>query len=186
MALGVDSDAQAASLDRILRGIANLAIQRARANCQSRTLRRAIEATALGPRSWAVGVPHFWAPYFHDGRGGFTMPRPGRPRPRIAVWFKNPRNDPRLSGGYPVLPTDVRHLSKSQFRAAIARDQVIVARRIGPTAKPLNPFLKRAFTGIVEGGAGDVAAIEVSRTVMSAVRGVERAAKARTVTLRLL
>lgn len=72
-------------------------------------------------------TPYYWAEYAHDGRGPIRA-KPGR----LLVWFKDPDEDPRLRGGGPFRARDRRHLTKSQFRAAVRARQVIVARAVGP------------------------------------------------------
>lgn len=59
-------------------------------------------------------IPHYWALYVHDGRGPF-----GPRNARYLCFFPDPKDDPRLRGGYPVRDTDIRHLTAREFWNAI-------------------------------------------------------------------
>lgn len=71
-------------------------------------------------------VPHYWALYIHDGRG----PSPGAGGgDKILVWFKDPKNDPRYPGGvYPVRLSQVKRLTKAQFRKWSRINRAIIGR----------------------------------------------------------
>jgi hypothetical protein len=109
----------------------------ARAACTSRTLRQALQVqrTEFGFR---LHVPHYWAQFFHDGRGSVTA-RPGHK----LVFYKNPAEDPRLSRGYPVRLADVRRLTKGEFYRDLRAGKLIVAERVGPAGP--NPFMGQAL-----------------------------------------
>jgi hypothetical protein len=65
-----------------------------------------------------VEVPHYWALYLHDGRNPFE-PRRSRKsdgkKIQFLVWFADPKDDPRLAGGYPVRADDIKQLSQEDF-----------------------------------------------------------------------
>lgn len=118
---------------RILLTLARLARREARAFARSQTLRETMFVELRTPDVAVVGVPHYWAVYYHDGRG------PVRARnARFLVYFKDPAQDPRILGGYPVREGEVKRLTAAQFRRAVELDQVIVTRAVGPAEG--NPF----------------------------------------------
>lgn len=61
-----------------------------------------------GPSRVDVYLPHYWAVYVHDGRKPFS-------KQKFMLWFRDPKDDPRLRGGYPVRRSGVRRLSRRQF-----------------------------------------------------------------------
>lgn len=131
----------ASAKEALLAEIGVLARNRARTKIQSATLRDSLEIE-LQPVSSAVvvGVPHYWAIYYHDGRG------PVRAKPgKWLVYFKDPADDPRLTAGFPVRATDIIRLTREQFLAALAADQLIVTKSVGP-ADP-HPFFTRGMDG---------------------------------------
>lgn len=114
---------------------------RARRECPSRTLRRSM-AVLVDPKlgECRVSVPHYWAVYYHRGRG------PARARRRkFIVFFKRKIDDPRTDGGknYPVRASQIRRLTKAQFRSALAANKIVVVRAVGP-AKGV-PFFDRGL-----------------------------------------
>lgn len=82
------------------------------------------EETSVG--TGRLHVPHYWAQYVHDGRG--PAPSVGGTG-KILVWFKDPKDDPRYPGGvYPVRQSEVRHLSRGQFKKWSRINRVIINR----------------------------------------------------------
>lgn len=71
-----------------------------------------------------IRVPHYWARFIHDGRG----PSPGAPGTgKILVWFRDPKDDPRYPGGvYPVRRSDIKRLTRGQFRKWSRINQQII------------------------------------------------------------
>lgn len=128
--------------------IANIA----RAGCQSKTLRQALRVLKTDD-GFVLNVPHYWAQWFHDGRGPVTA-RPGKK----LVFYKNPADDPRIQGGYPVRLSDVRRLTKTEFYRDLKAGKLIVAERVGPQGP--NEFMGDAMTvraaQIVEQASADV------------------------------
>jgi hypothetical protein len=89
----------------------------------SRQLRAALQAIQIDQSTGILWVPHYWAIFAHDGRG----PSPAIEGSAILVWFRNPEDDPRLPGGrYPVTRSEVRHLTKEQFREWASRNRTII------------------------------------------------------------
>ena len=80
----------------------------------SEQLQAALYSQELSDSRGLIRVPHYWARFIHDGRG----PSPGASGTgKILVWFRNPKDDPRLPGGkYPVRRSDIRRLTRGQFR----------------------------------------------------------------------
>lgn len=115
-------------VDKIVAEVAGPVAEASRAACQSRTLRQAlrVERTADGFR---LTVPHYWAVFYAHGRGSITA-RPGKK----LVYYRNPAEDPRLAGGYPVRLSDVRRLTKGEFYRDLKAGRLIVTDRVGPAA----------------------------------------------------
>lgn len=137
---------------------------------KSKTLRDSIEVQLLvvdpAGVSAALVWPHYWAVYYHDGRG------PLRPvNGRFLVYFLDPEDDPRFQNGYPVRESDVKRLelSPEEFKAAIASGKMIVTNYVGPArgkrfidrlakkaAKVVAPIVNREFRGHLKAALGDV------------------------------
>ena len=77
-----------------------------------------------------VHIPHYWAEYYHDGSGPVSMPKG-----RYMVWFRNPKDDPRLKGGYPIKRSDKRSLkdliSNEEFKELIKSGKLVVRQHVG-------------------------------------------------------
>lgn len=145
--------------DRLLRYITNrvalLVLQRARAASKSNTLRAALRVRQSSDPTSAsafVGVPHYWAVYYHDGRG--TV----RARSRYLVWFRDKASDPRLAGGYPVTRSQIRHLTPDQFQEGLQKNReakaagepavMIYVPSVGPADG--HPFLRDGLVGVTD------------------------------------
>lgn len=116
--------------ERIMQEIGLAAVDIARKNIRSETLRRAIRFEYFSFRRGRLYIPHYWAIYQHDGRGGVYPVKK-----KFLVWFRDARNDPRLAGGYPVRLSDVRRLTKAEFEAGVAKN-----RELDPTGKTM-PYM---------------------------------------------
>jgi hypothetical protein len=90
------------------------------------------------PSTAAVEVPHYWAVYYHDGRGPV---QPRSPGVRFLVWFKNPDDDPRNPSGT-VRAVDIRRLTEEEFQNALDAGQLVIAQEAGPA--PAHPFFLEA------------------------------------------
>lgn len=144
----------------------------------SSTLARAIEAKSTAEFA-DLTIPHYWAIYVHDGRG------PVRPvRRSWLVWFTNPRDDPRLRGGYPVRESDIIRLTRDEFQQGLEENRaraaaglppyMIVTKYSGPTAP--NRFFEDL---IILDRAGTVVLDEFQRFVDEQVTGEADTARAR-------
>lgn len=139
-------------LDFLSRRIGARAIQAAQAECQSITLREAMEFfvelnRGVGARI-ILGVPHYWAAYYHDGRGPVT------PVEKVwLVYFRDPRDDPRIEGGYPVTRDQIRRLTEEEWHFWLQQNKIakinqlpepmIVTKHVGPAEG--HPFFIRAL-----------------------------------------
>lgn len=89
----------------------------------------------------AVTLPHYWATTYQEGRG------PVRAKPGgFLVFWKDPKNDPRLNFGRPpVLRRDRPRLTRQQWYQAV-RDakagRAVITKEVGPWKG--NPVIKRA------------------------------------------
>lgn len=90
----------------------------------SQQLQAALFAQELTDSRGIIRVPHYWAVFAHDGRG----PSPGAAGTgKILVWFRDPKDDPRYPGGkYPVHRSDIKHLTRGQFRKWSRINQKII------------------------------------------------------------
>lgn len=116
---------------RILARAGRAGLRRVKPEIPSKVLRRACrfqetKETVLGS-SGQLYIPHYWAVILHDGR------RAVRTRGRkFLVWYKNPRQDPRLQGG----KTPARYadrgklqLTPQQFREELKKGRIIVSQK---------------------------------------------------------
>ena len=88
--------------------------------------------------------PYYWAGWYLEGRGSVT-PKSSK----YLIFFRNPKDDPRLQGGYPKTASDVRKLTKSEWREWNARNRaakkagadppMVVTKQVGPF-KGIKPF----------------------------------------------
>ena len=139
-------------LDRTTLLLCQVARRQTRQLIQSRTLRRALacrlEKTGPRIRTARLSVPHYWAIYYHDGRG------PIRPRNgKFLVYFRNVEDDPRLGG---ATASPERHaqtkklaLPPKTFRRLAEAGKLIVSKGVGPVGprpffRPLRQFQRRA------------------------------------------
>lgn len=105
-----------------------------------------------GVPSARLFIPHYWAVYIHDGRG--PIPPDGN---RLLVYFANPKDDPRIQGGYPERVSQIRKLSRTEFHAGLAENAehkrlglspfMFVLKSVGPAAG--TPFFTSGMVGLV-------------------------------------
>lgn len=163
---------------RAARETALAAARRARPLIPSRTLRAAlrIDEEIDGTTVRAIlSVPHYWALYLHDGRGPIQA-KPGG----FLVFFRDIRDDPRVSNGFPVRMSDIVRLTKEQFREGLRRNRqhlaaggsplevpMIVVRRVGPAAGVA--FFSEGLAGFVDSEGGTIISGEFDRWIQSIV-----------------
>ena len=74
---------------------------------------------------------HYWARIVNDGRGAIQLPElPDRVRPLI--WFKDPSKDPRIRSGYPKRRSQIKRLTRRQFRYHRKQGNLIITDYSGP------------------------------------------------------
>lgn len=96
---------------RIVTKIGRAAMVWVRPKIPSRTLRKALNLFVVSDTEGRIQIPHYWALYVHNGRGPFSAPAG-----RYLVWFRNPKDDPRLRNGVtPVRASQLRHLTPSEY-----------------------------------------------------------------------
>lgn len=71
-----------------------LGIAKARPRIPSGTLRRALISIRITDQQVKMHITHYWARFVHDGRG--QSPRTVTPG-KFLAWYRNPRDDPRLT-----------------------------------------------------------------------------------------
>lgn len=125
----------------------------------SRALRCRLDPSPAGVTVARLAVPHYWAIYYHDGRG------PIRPRrKKFLVYFRSIEDDPRVSGTASpqrFSQTKVLRLRPATFRRLVASGKLIVRTGVGPAAP--NPF----FQGLSDfsGRVGSITLPAMSRFV---------------------
>lgn len=104
---------------RILTEIGQAELERVKTLIGSSTLRQAIFLAVYASLGEAkLIVPHYWAVYYHDGRGAVTPVNA-----RKLVFFESPlENDPRLQGAYDVRASDIRRLTRDEYEEGLARN----------------------------------------------------------------
>lgn len=80
-----------------------------------------------GENKGYVVVPHYWADYYHNGRGNVYASPSG-----MLVYYKDPKDDPRIASGYPVTKRGVKRLSPNRFREDARAGKLIVVKSVGP------------------------------------------------------
>jgi hypothetical protein len=174
------------AVDEFLRLYGAEELERCRALIGSSTLRAALTLVVepqLGQAS--LFLPHYWAEFYHDGREGFSAPGG-----RFLVYFADPEDDPRIEGGYPVRAAEIRRLTRDEFYAGLAENEVraldgaepfmFVLRSVGPA--PAHPFFDELAAGAAE-RADFLAELAIDQFVQDNIdeEGPER----RTATVRL-
>lgn len=128
-----------------------------RERCPSKTLQRAMEVLVPERGEGGVFLPHYWAPFYHNGRGPSPGPR-ADDRAQV-VFFKDKNLDPRTDGGsnYPVRLSDVKHLSKRQFQEARRKGDILFIRTklVPASASRPHPFFVEAAP-LLEEHAGNI------------------------------
>lgn len=115
-------------LDDVVRRVGAIGFSQAKAAIDSRTLRQHLDFFVDAVGEGVLNVPHYWAVWFHDGRGAIRS-RPGKK----LVWFRAPDEDPRLAGGRPKTTAEVKRLTRAQFQQALRRNRdAIRAGRVPP------------------------------------------------------
>ena len=128
-------------IDRLTLRMCELAQRRVRTVLESRTLREALNCRIeKGTARRAVGrlaVPHYWAVYYHGGRGPVRAKKG-----RLLAFFRSIEDDPRVRPGTASPRRHARtkrlNLSPETFRRLIKQGKLIVTDRVGPAAP--NPF----------------------------------------------
>lgn len=114
----------------------------------SETLKRFLQFYERSDGKAVIGVPHYWAAYYHDGNNSFSG-RPTRNGKTYLVFFADPlANDPRLQGTYPIRYAEWRPLTKEEFLLGVEINKAIAGTFNGPFmfvttfqgARPGNPF----------------------------------------------
>ena len=94
-------------------------------------------------------VPHYWAIWYHDGRGSISPVNA-----RKLVFFDDPSTDPRIKGGRPVTKSQVRRLTREQYREGLRKNRerpkgsrpfMWVVDSVGPSVA--NPFFDDLAVG---------------------------------------
>jgi len=129
------------AMTRLLAEIGRRAAAQAKSKLDSQTLKDSLSIELVPQaKTVTVGVPHYWAIYYHDGRGPIQA-KPGH----WLVYFKDPANDPRIARGYPERAADIVRLTREQFYHSLKAGELIVTKRVGPAAP--HPFFTRGMDG---------------------------------------
>ncbi len=103
----------------ILTAVGEAELERVKKLIGSSTLRRAIFLAVYASLNEArLIIPHYWAVYYHDGRGSVTPQNATK-----LIFFDEPlENDPRLQGAYDVRATDIQRLTREQYEEGLERN----------------------------------------------------------------
>lgn len=114
------------------------AVRYSRPKIPSKTLQDAIEVVHKGRGYYLMQLTYYWSYYVHYGRGEVK----GNP---FLVYFRNPADDPRLSGGYPRTARGARRLSKGEWDYWVGQNKLarrrgnvepmVVVKAVSPTSK---------------------------------------------------
>ena len=164
-------------LREVLERVAQRAESRARPQIPSATLRRALNTSiedAVEGMVAKLQIPHYWAVYVHDGRSQITKST------GFLVFFRDISDDPRVSGGFPVRASEIRRLTRDQFRAGLEANRqhlanggdpftapMIVVRQVGPTRGA--EFFTKGMASFLEQEAAPLIAAEFDQYVQSLV-----------------
>ena len=135
------------TIQRILEAVGRDELRRILPRIGSSTLRKALRLIVEANQGRArLFIPHYWAVYYHDGRGGF-----GPKSARKLVFFDDPRDDPRAPT--PERQAQVRRLTRAEYEEGLRRNALrraagftrpfmYVVSSVGPAAG--NPFFEDA------------------------------------------
>lgn len=106
-------------------------------------LKEDLERQMTGIGRGRLYLDPYYAVYVHDGRGPVSR---GKERVPL-IWYRDKNQDPRLDGGRtPNRAANLKHLTKAQFKRALANNQIIVKRDVKGTEP--QPF----FSNDADGG----------------------------------
>ena len=95
----------------------------------SKSIRLSMTLEQDAPLRGRLNVPFYWATWYHNGRGGIEK----GPNDGFLVYYKDPKQDPRIKSGYPVRRSDVKRLSPYRFKQDRRAGKLIVRKSVGPT-----------------------------------------------------
>lgn len=127
----------AAFLQRLATELARAGRDYVRPFIPSQTLRSSLQVVqGESFNKSSIFIPHYWAVYLHDGRGAF-----GPRKKRVLVYFRNPANDPRIRGGYPVRAVENRRLTEGEWNYWLRQNRIALALGVPP------PMIIKKFVG---------------------------------------
>lgn len=103
---------------------ANLMLPIVKEATPSDTLKAFVQAFERFDNITVIGVPHYWAAYFHDGTGAFGPRR----RQYLVFWADPLRDDPRVAGRYPIRYSEWRPLTKEEFAFGLEVNRALAGR----------------------------------------------------------
>jgi hypothetical protein len=155
---------RAALYQRVLTELGTAELERVKLLIGSRTLREAIRLIVdVNEGRAELYIPHYWALYYHDGRKGFG--------PILAsklVFFDDPRDDPRLAGGYPERDFDIRTLTRDEYEAGLEENRRRRESGLGPfmfVVDSVGPAAAHPFFDQLSNNAASRADFPVGRAV---------------------
>jgi len=147
---------------RVLKQLGDAELRRVKGMIGSKTLRAAVTLIIAENEQRAdLFIPHYWAIWYHDGRG-----RVSPVNARKLVFFDDPNDDPRIQGGRPVTESQVRRLTRDQYREGLRRNQERAASGGRPFMYVVDSVGKsapRPFFTKLEQGASERADVIVAR-----------------------
>jgi hypothetical protein len=113
----------------ILTAVGEAELERVKKLIGSETLRRAIYLAVYATLDEAkLIIPHYWAVYYHDGRGSVTPVSASK-----LIFFDEPLvNDPRLDGAYNRRAADIQVLTRDQYLDGLEQNRERRAQGLPP------------------------------------------------------
>lgn len=152
--------------------------EKAKGFCTSRQLRKYMHTlVTISSKVFSTGiirVPQYWAIYYHEGRRVISPVSA-----TYLVWFKNPKDDPRLTNGEsPIYRSEIKtlNLPLKKLRQLKKDGKLFIVKRSPRSGSPHfqgNPFFSNAPGGGMSGfdkDVGEIAAQEAYETVERMLR----------------
>lgn len=101
----------------------------------SSTLANTIKKVRVSRNEVSVRLTHYWALYLHDGRGSFS-------KPTAMIWFRDPKDDPRLrafGGQTPPRASQLRsmRMHEAEYRYWLGQNRLADPDGKNPQRRPM-------------------------------------------------
>ena len=153
--------------DTICQRFMELVFYRAYPHIPSKTLQEAMTIHEPVKGHGFLEIPHYWAQFVHDGRGG--MIGSDVSKSGVLIWFRDIADDPRIAPGQtPERVDQLRHLTQAEMTYWIAKSYQ--ARKAGLP----EPMVVRR---VVRGGVGGAFFFDNDRVLAGIMEDFDRIAE---------